>query len=816
MISSEKGFLTPYQGKYAEHVAFPIGGMGAGMFTLTGTGSLDNFSLRGKPDINNSPNIFAALYTKSSGSFRVLEGPVPKHKIFCATGGGGKSHGRGLKFKNYGLPRFRNCVFDARFPFATVNLSDETVPLTAKLVGWSPFAPNDSYNASLPFGCLEYEFTNTTDCEQEAVFYFQAENFIKEGSTTRFTSPKNHVADRSIQTYPIKNGFAFYQSPGEGKPWEEMWFHVYTDEEAYVDTKWFRGGWFDSITMCCNRMSAGKYQSGSHEDPAQGKGATLAIPFAIAPGMSRSIRLIITWYAPDTDVRELHEFEDNPLGVRGPTYKPWYTGQFDSITSLDNYILKNIHTLRSESLAFSDCFFASTLPAEILEAVSANLSIIKSPTVLRQTDGRLWGWEGCYDDKGSCPGNCTHVWNYAQSIANLFAELERGMRTTEFIDCQDEQGHQEFRASLPIGNVNHVQPAAADGQLGGIIKLYRDWRISGDTLWLKGLWPKAKQSLMYCIKQWDPDENGVLTECHHNTYDIEFWGADIMCSTFYIGALQAASKIAKEINDPAAGYFHALYEKGRAYCESELYNGEYFYQHVAKEGLHRNPAPDSDVPEVIANFEKDGPKYQYGTGCISDGVVGAWLCHLAGITDIISRDKLISHLRSVYKYNFKRDLSSHINPQRPGYALNDEAGLLLCTWPRGDKPELPFVYSDEVWTGIEYGVASYLIINGCLDEGLDIVRACRQRYTGEVRNPFNEYECGHWYARAMASYALLQAYSGAFYDNLTKTMHLAPKVPGDFACFISTATGYGHVGIKDGEPYVSVIRGSIDVERWQL
>ncbi|HEY2582321.1 MAG TPA: GH116 family glycosyl hydrolase, partial [Mucilaginibacter sp.] len=86
-----------------------------------------------------------------------------------------------------------------------------------------------------------------------------------------------------------------------------------------------------------------------------------------------------------------------------------------------------------------------------------------------------------------------------------------------------------------------------------------------------------------------------------------------------------------------------------------------------------------------------------------------------------------THLNAVYKYNFKEDLSEHANPQRPSYALGNEAGLLLCTWPKGGKLSLPFVYSDEVWTGIEHQVASHLILAGNVQEGLKILRASRDR-----------------------------------------------------------------------------------------
>jgi hypothetical protein len=100
---------------------------------------------------------------------------------------------------------------------------------------------------------------------------------------------------------------------------------------------------------------------------------------------------------------------------------------------------------------------------------------------------------------------------------------------------------------------------------------------------------------------------------------------------------------------------------------------------------------------------------------------------------------------------------------------------------------------------------------GRVSEGLDVVRTCRDRYDGRIRNPFDEYECGHWYARALSSYALLQALSGARYDAVDKVMHLTPAVPGDFRAFLATATGYGTVGVRNGKPFVEAKSGTIEV-----
>ncbi len=456
----------------------------------------------------------------------------------------------------------------------------------------------------------------------------------------------------------------------------------------------------------------------------------------------------------------------------------------------------------------------------MVEAVAANLTILKSPTVQRQADGRLWCFEGCCDNSGCCHGSCTHVWNYAQAIAHLFPDLERSLRETEFTVSQDDRGHQMFRSNLPIRPVEHDFHAAADGQLGGIMKVYREWRISGDTEWMKHLWPKVKQSMDFCIATWDPRGKGTLEEPHHNTYDIEYWGPDGHCTSFYLGALTAAIKMGETIGDNVEQYKNLL-QKGQSFLEAELYNGEYFFQKIQTEGLNAKFTPidassnGKGYSDIVNLLNEQGPKYQYGTGCLSDGVLGFWMARACGLQDPIADPaKVKSHLASVYTYNLRRDLSDHANPQRPSYAMGHEGGLLLCSWPKGGALAIPFVYSDEVWTGIEYQAAAHMILEGMTDKGLEVVRICRDRYNGIRRNPFNEYECGHWYARALSSYGLLQALTGVQYDAVDKTLSVDSRLGKDFRSFLATATGFGTVGLKNGEPFIEVKTGAIEVKRF--
>lgn len=524
------------------------------------------------------------------------------------------------------------------------------------------------------------------------------------------------------------------------------------------------------------------------------------------------------WQVVDSSEEEKQFLADE--GDVEATYRPWYSERFKSLNEVIGYWDANQAMLEKNSRLFSDAFYSSSLPAEVLEAVAANLTILKSPTVLRQWDGRFWAWEGCQDSFGSCHGSCTHVWNYAQALPHLFPSLERTLRETEFRVSQNTEGHQNFRVNLPISAPPHNFHAAADGQLGGIMKVYREWRISGDTQWMKDLFPAVKKSLDYCIRTWDPLHKGYLEEPHHNTYDIEFWGPDGMCTSFYLGALTAFIEMGKELKQPVKEYT-ALLSKGKKYMETALFDGEYFIQKIQWEGLQApNPVDvmsfgGSYSEEALKLLKEEGPKYQYGTGCLSDGILGMWMASVCGLDEVLDNEKVRSHLVAVHKYNLKHDLIDHFNPQRPVYACGKDGGLLLCTWPKGGMLSLPFVYSNEVWTGIEYQVASHLMMKGEVEKGLDIVRECRERYDGRVRNPFNEIECGHWYARAMASYGMLQGLTGVRYDAVDKTMYINSKI-GDFKSFISTDTGFGTIEWKVGKPVLNVVYGNIDVKRYNV
>ncbi len=808
--ADKRAFNDTYKAQYLNRVAFPICGTGTGMICLEGSGAISHVSVFNKPDMFNEPTMFAAISVKGlENGAKILEGPIPDWKVF-----GRPRSARGAPGTSFGFPRFDEAEFDARFPFGTVSLKDADIPMEISITGWSPFIPLDKDNSSLPCGALEYRFVNTGNSEVDAVFSYNTVNFMG------MPGCKNAVR-------PMSNGFILSNEGTEKEPHLQGDFAIFNiDNATEVDHCWFRGTWYDPMSITWKHIESAEPRV---TDPVEvnAPGASIYVPVKLKPGEEKIIRLMMAWYTPKSSIRtgeraEAGDLQCDPASgcCPSPNYVPWYTSRFENIQDVTSYWLSNYDNLKKQTELFTETFYNSTLPAEVTEAVAANLTILKSPTVLRQYDGKLWCWEGCNDASGCCAGSCTHVWNYAQAIPHLFPSLERSLRETEFMFSQNESGHQTFRSALPIRELGHGFHAAADGQLGGIMKLHREWRISGDEQWLKKMYPLAKMSLDYCIQEWDPRGTGTLEEPHHNTYDIEFWGPNGMCTSFYLGALKAITLMGNHLGEDMSRY-EGLLDKGVRIMEEELFDGEYFIHDIRVDGLDA-PTPlemaakslrstYSDEARVL--LEKEGPKYQYGTGCLSDGILGMWIARVCGIDEtIVDDEKVLSHLLSVHKYNYKTDLRDHPNPQRPTFAMRDDGGLLLCSWPKGGKLSLPFVYSNEVWTGIEYQVASHLMFFGKKNEALEIVRTCRERYDGTIRNPFNEYECGHWYARAMASYGMIQGLTGIRYDAVSKTLYFDSQIGGNFTSFFSCHSGYGNIGLEKGIPFVQMASGSLDVK----
>ncbi len=311
-----------------------------------------------------------------------------------------------------------------------------------------------------------------------------------------------------------------------------------------------------------------------------------------------------------------------------------------------------------------------------------------------------------------------------------------------------------FRTQQGFGMPPFDMPAAADGQLGTLVRLWREYQLSGDKAFLAGLYPAAQRALAYARRTWDADGDGLLEGTQHNTYDIEFTGVNPLSGVMYLAALKVMAAMADALGrgDDRAAYEEA-FRQSTAALDERCFNGEWYVQRT----------------------QPDPPPYQFGEGCLSDQLFGQTLAFLTGLGDLLPREHLRQAAAAIVRYNYSDGSSPRRCLQR-SFVAPDEAGLRLCSWPRGGEPALPFVYSDEVWTGVEYQVATTLVYLGMTDEAETLVNAVRARFDGCRRNPFDEMECGYHYARSMAAWGLIPAYAGM---TLTGGTRFAPRIHPD-------------------------------------
>ena len=759
----------------ASEAAFLLGGIGTGNISIGARGDLRDWEIFNHPKKGYKlPYSFFSLWIKQKDKLPVCK--ILESQIQSPYSG---SHGF-VSGETAGLPHIDSSSIKGEYPFVWVDFKDIKLPVRVQMEAFTPFIPLNADDSGIPSAIIRYKIKNVSNKIIDVSVAGTMMNAIglKESYGTKISLEKSNKNE-----YIEDNHFRgiFYTSPELEKNhlrWGSMALTT-TDSNISCKPEWLSGGWYDGIQDFWDDFNNdGKLESESVFN-APGKArlnknlkvGSLGIHYSIKPKEEKIFEFVITWYFPNRMKGWYIEDIDPELEPNQNIVKNYYATKFSDAWDTAKYLHENLKRLEKYSRDFHRALFSSTLPWYVIDAVASNITVIRSPTCFRIEDGTFLAWEGCNNTTGSCEGSCTHVWGYAQTLAFLFPKLEQTMRRVEFNLETDKEGNMAFRTYQIFGLEKFDHMPAVDGQMSCIIRLFRDWKLSGDDEFLKSLWNKASKALDFAFTHWDSNGDYVLDREQHNTYDIEFFGPNSLSNSMFLVALKAGAKMAEYLEDQEhAKKYQQAWEQGSQNMDQLLWNSEYYIQDIENENQYR---------------------YQYGKGCLSDQLIGQYHAHVTGLGYILPKDHVKKAIKSVFKYNFKTDFTNHCNVERT-YVLNDEKGLLLCSWPHGGRPRLPFVYSDEVWTGIEYQVASHLIYEGYIADGLMIVKAVRERQDGFKRNPWNEVECGHHYARSLSSWAVLLALSGFRYDMVKREISFAPKINQDnFSCFFSTAGAWG-------------------------
>lgn len=801
--------MTVYSGDYAQKIAFPLSGIGTGGMSISGIGQLIDWELDGRANKGNC-NEYTHFAIKAEQDGKVIDARVLHGDLTADMNGTALAshhhswgYGQGLNRTTLaGLPHFSDVKFTGEFPFANINYYCEKMPAEISLMAYNPFIPMDEDNSSLPIAEFEWTIKNTAGIKTDFTLAFSAGNpfRISQGGFSEYSS------SGSLKSITLKSR----DISRDASTYGELAVSTDRDDISYQEY-WYRSGWFDDVTTYWKEfITPGKLKNRHYDDNDRrgqldiGDMCTLAAHISLNPGESAKIRFYLAWYFP-----HFVKYWDS----KKPVWNHEYARRFSSTADVLGYYTSNREKLFALSSAFGKTLSEMTLPESCADAASSCLCVLKSPTCLRLENGEFWAFEGTNAHDGSCEGTCDHVWGYQYALPFLFPRFARQILETDYTFNMKDSGEMMFRTMLPLGSPKTNFRACVDGQMGCVIRFYREWKFSGDNEWMKKLWPKVKKSIEYAWSpenkdRWDPDKTGVISGRQHHTLDMELFGPNSWLTGFYLAALRAGAEIAEYLgeNDTAEEY-SSICERGQKYLEEELFNGKHYIQKIdLRDKSVLAPFAEGGGINAYWNSETEELKYQIGEGCVIDQMLAQWHANLCGLGEIFNKSHCRTAAEYLYKHNYlsMRDI---FNPCRI-FAANDESGTVICTWAQDEyKPRIPIPYTEECMTGFEYAAAGLMLQNGLIDEGITVINAIRDRYDGKKRNPFAEIECGSSYARSMAAFALPAIFSGFESDAISGHIGFDPIINEyPFSSFWSLKKSWGTV-IIDGSSLTLSVNG---------
>ncbi|HUW61891.1 MAG TPA: GH116 family glycosyl-hydrolase [Candidatus Bathyarchaeia archaeon] len=744
-----RGETRVYEGDHLAAISLPVGGIGTGVIHYNGNAEPHVWQIFNNYNWVRVPESYMAVRAQVKG-----QEPVVRALQTAAVG----------KFSSMETLQFRG-----EYPFGWFDFIDSQLPVKVSLEVFNPLVPLDARDSAIPCVISNVTVTNTGNEPVEVDLLAAQLNAVGFAGKKEIDGRAHAGFGKNVnRIVKIKNGQALHMTadrPKETAGNGDMALAV-LNGKATGSADWPQPDAAYDVFLK-DGASGGPRTAGPSKDGETVAGAVVS-SLTVAPGKSERVTFVLGWHFPNVTHGNIKE-KWNPTGNM---YANWY----EDACAVVRDVSKRLAELTDETRAYHDTMYASNLPRYLLDRVTSQMAVLRSPTCFWAKDGYFGGWEGCNPAEGCCHGNCGHVWQYAQSHARLFPEIGRLMRE-EALSVQEPDGALPFRQPKSI--------KAVDAQCGEILAVYREYLLSADGEWLKPQWPRVKKAMEFTITQWDADENGALSGVQHNTLDVNVSGSTSWLGTMYVAALRASAVMAGLQGDAEAqGRFSRVADAGAKIQNETLYNGEYYIQ-----------------------IQDASPQHDYANGCSIDQVLGQWWANQLDLGWIYPVDRVQSAMRALIHYNFHDNYRGIVQAPRK-FVHDDDAGLQMIQWPReSDRPQPFTLYADEVWTGTEYSAAAAMMQAGLMNEGLMIVKAAYDRYDGRMRigltggsytswgysgSPFIDEECGKFYARAMSVWSLLLAAQGSSYDGPAGRIGFAPVWrPDDHVSMFTAAEGYG-------------------------
>ncbi len=755
-----RGFVTTYKKTKNElqYIGMPIGGIFTGTVYLGGDGRLwlwdifnenqngiDPKTIEWGMDLHVGKKVRpqdGSAYVQPAKDIRPIEQGFA-FKIIA---------GKKTVIKKLEASDWDEILFEATYPIAKVHYIDHSLGLDITASIFSPFIPLDEKNSGLPCTIYSFSVKNKTTKDITVSILGWLENKIMPKSK-KDTDIRQNTFESFTNCTVLNSSIQL-----NGTPNQQTLPDYGTMAIGALDNKCKANTSF-TLPVVAESFSN---QNISITSKAVSEGPLLnsvCTKHTIRGGQTITANFIIGWHFANLKLNPVIEGKGR-----------FYNQQFKNAAEVVKYVATHFESLSTQTKLWRQTWYDSTLPWWFLERTFLNISTLATTTAHRFDSGRFYAWEGV----GCCEGTCMHVWQYAQAMGRIFPAIERDTRERVDLGLSlTSNGMIYYRGEV-------VKTAAIDGQAGTILRIYREHKMSSDKSFLKNNWDKIKLATTWVINQ-DKNQDGMEDTPIENTLDAVWDGEIAWLVGLCIAAVKAGEQMAIEMGDTAFASTCATYvSKGTKNMEEKLFNGEYF--------IHK--------PDEIKGREKLG---SYNT-CHIDQVYGQSWAHQVGLGRILDKEKTVSALRALWKYNFTPDVGPYIKERRGWrpYALAGEGGMVMNTNPSneakpyGENTTWQLGYFHECMSGFEHQVAAHMMAEGMTDEALVLTRMIHDRYHAAKRNPFNEIECSDHYARAMASYGTFISACGFDYDGPNGFISFAPKMSPD-KCKVpfTAASGWG-------------------------
>ncbi|PFX22524.1 hypothetical protein AWC38_SpisGene12961 [Stylophora pistillata] len=787
-------------------VTLPLGPIGGGSIALAGDGGLRQWQITNTVNhVAHVPDSFFAIRVDQGSSSKAVilqsstwyddEGFTPAAYVTDHVVPDGSKQLLGE------LPGVKTLEVTAKYPIAEVDVLSDEVPVQVHLEAFNPCIPLDSKNSGIPVIILNYTVTNSSNDAAKVSLLGSLQNIAGWDGLTPITSEvacpgyggnMNSLLQSSrLFGIDMSNQSLEEQSASNGhvsisvvtKPGDNLSTMLQYDEMG----KTWNGA------VCCERE--------------------------IPPNKSETFTFLLAWHFPHRYVN----WSQKAFGIHDPDTQFYIGNQYvkfwKNINEVLCYTTANLGFLTSLTRNFMNAMFDSTLPWQIIDSAAGRLSPLRSPTCMWLADGNLYGFEGCSKVGGCCPLNCTHVFNYEMAIAKCFPDLERTMRVLDLKEQIAPNAIIPSRTTVPLElrrlwsfwpNYTDVNPASTticvDGEIGTVLKAYREVLQGASQEWFDGVWPAVKKIMARWMGELDTGD-GLIRTPQPNTYDTAFYGVNTFTCCLYHCALRAAEEMAKlQKESDLADQYSARFKLGSANLDKACYTNGKWYTQV---------------------LDPENPKAELADGTFVDCLLGQWWAYVLQLGDILPKEHVKSTLENIYSRNHVDSFIPEDQKPRKFFDQRD-AGLYICRWP-GSPPEDPFRYSSEgAWTGLEYEYAHLCLSQSMDTTALRVLTDTREKYDGTRRSPWNEIECGDHYVRPMAAFTLFELASGQTWKlsevgNPVISLGFAPRInPSNFCGFFITGTAWGQFKqkgndeMRDGTAELCVHHGELRLSQLTL